>query len=86
MKYRRKPEIVEAVQWWKNGDHSDAFRYNYFGSDDLLHRCAECKSLMREHGVLGKIICPGMWIISYRGRSEILNEKEFNAQFEPVGE
>jgi hypothetical protein len=23
MKYKRKPIVVEAVRWWKNGDHPD---------------------------------------------------------------
>jgi hypothetical protein len=25
MKYRKKPVVVEATQWWKNGDHPDDY-------------------------------------------------------------
>ena len=25
-KYRKKPIVIEATQWWKNGDHPDDYR------------------------------------------------------------
>ena len=76
-KYRKKPVVIEAVQWFKNGDHPDDgpahmegkvvryFRSGVFGDSD----CQHCKAPVRYHGWIdtlggGYCVCPGDWIIT----------------------
>lgn len=79
-KYRKKPIVIEATQWHKNGDHPADFGAETEGelvryyrrpnvSGDLA--CAYCKDRrsMRSHGWIntlegGHIVCPGDWIIT----------------------
>lgn len=77
-KYRKKPVIIEAIQWFKNGDHPDdgderregkVVRY-YRRPDVLGHDlCQHCGVNMHRHGWIdtlegGHIVCPGDWIIT----------------------
>ena len=66
--YRRKPVVIEATQWFKNGDHP-VVRYSRRPDvrGDLL--CRECGNAMHVHGLInmlvcGLIVCPGDWIIT----------------------
>ena len=62
MKYRKKPVVIEATQWFKNGDHpKDKFnrsrntegkvvrRYNHPDTPSN-HTCMQCQKMMCEHG------------------------------------
>jgi len=51
MKYRKKPVVIEATQWFKMGDHS-AVVYNHNSVPTI-------KTLEGEH-----IVIPGDWIIT----------------------
>lgn len=76
--YRKKPVVVEATQWWKNGDHpEDGPRENegkavrYFRRPDVPadQLCKHCGNHMQNHGWIdtlegGHIVCPGDWIIT----------------------
>lgn len=78
MKYRKKPIVIEATQWFKNGDHPDDGRPDTEGTvvryyrrpDDSGERlCDKCKVRMHEHGWIdtlegGHIVCPGDFIIT----------------------
>lgn len=60
MKFRKKPVIVEASQWFKNGDHPAVL-------DGPLDRCPEF--IYKHHGWIqtlegGHIVTPGDWIIT----------------------
>lgn len=66
MKYRKKPIVIEAHQWFKNGDHpKDYFgsayekRHNweghivrYFRNPDIpgKFKCEECGEIFHVHG------------------------------------
>ncbi len=51
MKYRKKPVVIEATQWFKMGDHS-AVVYNHNSVPTI-------KTLEGEH-----VVIPGDWIIT----------------------
>ena len=69
-KYRKKPIIIEAEQWFKIGDHSKKvvrrFRHpNIGGNAD----CRKCGKPMYDHGWIDTLegvhnVCPGDWIIT----------------------
>ena len=88
MKYRRKPEIVEAVQWWKHGD-SPLVEFPQFKqppSPDEIHY--QCKFRFLDHGMIfnGTIFCPGLWVVDSNDGVKIMSDDEFNDEFEPVEE
>lgn len=76
-KYIKKPIVVEASQWFKNGDHpldrnvkkEGKIVRNFshpFISGDLT--CKICGNKMHDHGWIGTlegghIVCPSDWII-----------------------
>ena len=51
MKYRKKPVVIEATQWFKDGDHP-AVRLSHdgYGAIDTLEGC--------------HVVTPGDWIIT----------------------
>ena len=79
MLYRKKPIIIEAYQWFKNGDHPEDDAVDgtiegkivrYFRSPDIKGhtKCKYCGKIMSRHGWIdtlegGHIVCPGDWII-----------------------
>ena len=67
MRYRKKPVIIEACQWFKNGDHYAVrdFRPDQF---DRQSKCSRCAFIWAHHGYVdtlegGHRVCPGDWII-----------------------
>jgi len=77
MMYRKKPVIVEATQWWRNGDHPEDGTPELEGKIVRYYRhphvagtkvCA-CGQTMHDHGWIdtlegGHIVCPGNMIIT----------------------
>ena len=64
-KYRKKPVVIEAEQWF-TGDMPEIVSV-YSGNDDILG-CMLCGKLKRSHGWVdtlegGHIVCPGDFII-----------------------
>ena len=62
-KYRKRPVIIEATQWFVNGDHPQVTIYPRGGG-----LCKQCQHWLRAHGWIdtlegGHIVCPGDWII-----------------------
>ncbi len=85
-KYTRKPEIVDATQWFKHGDHPKVHRlYDNIIFGNLS--CPQCNLPRKRHGYLDDncIICPGDWII-IRGdnRQLTLKSKKFNETYQEV--
>lgn len=80
--FRKKPLLVEATQWWKNGDHPEDpkgtevegkvvryFRHPAVPGETI---CRHCSIRMHEHGWIdtkqgGHTVCPGDWIITQPG-------------------
>ena len=77
-KFRKKPVVIEAHPWLKNGDHPED---GGVGTEGKLVRyfrhpavpgnkgCKKCGSVMHVHGWIdtlegGHIVCPGDWIIT----------------------
>lgn len=76
-KFRKKPVVIEAVQWFKNGDHPDdgtngegrVVRYYRRPDDSGARACQQCGRPMHNHGWVdtleaGHNVCPGDWIIT----------------------
>ena len=64
MKFRKKPVIVDAFQWFKNGDHPEVCQFSTSGA-----MCGTCNKPSMDHGWIdtlegGHIVCPGDWIIT----------------------
>lgn len=63
MKFRKKPVVIDATQWFKNGDHGNVeFPYS-------TGNCSICDGYFQDHGWIntlegGHIVCPGDWIIT----------------------
>jgi len=78
MKFRKKPVVIEATQWFKNNDHpldgeflTEGEIVRYFRRPDILGEriCNKCNKTMHYHGWTdtlegGHIVCPGDWIIT----------------------
>ena len=65
--YRKKPVVIEATQWFKDGDHPAVVRIPYQVLDTIDSRtCAVNISDCRWIGTLegGHIVSPGDWIIT----------------------
>lgn len=56
MKFRKKPVVIEAVQWFKDGDHP-AVRVSRFTA--VTKRLGVIDTLEGEH-----VVTPGDWIIT----------------------
>lgn len=70
MKYRKKPVVVEATQWFKGGDHPKVQPLEHGPWNfDLDEPCGTCKQDREIHGELRVLdsvflwVCPGDWII-----------------------
>jgi hypothetical protein len=89
MKYRKKPVIIDAVQWFKVGDHSVVIPFYDTG---LLHPCQGCGEPMSLHGRCPTLeghhlVCPGDWIITgIKGEHYPCKPDIFEATYEKVEE
>lgn len=79
-KFRKKPVVIEASQWFKNGDHpldgiktdeieGKIVRYYRHPIDSGQRKCDYCGVLMHDHGWIdtlegGHIVCPSDWVIT----------------------
>lgn len=69
MKFRKKPVVIEATQWFKHGDHDKVESYDDYSGLDHHRICEHCAIKMFAHGWVptlegGHIVCPGDWIIT----------------------
>lgn len=89
--YKRNPTLVEAHQWYRNGDHPKDgknpcdegkvvrfFRHPTVPGD---HKCEHCKHMMHFHGFIdlgrtGHLVCPGDWIINEVGKENFFPVKD----------
>lgn len=98
-KFKKKPVVVEATQWFKNGDHPDdgpADRegkvVRYFRRPDRhgTGLCDHCAKTMHVHGWIdtlegGHIVCPGDYVITgVKGERYPCKPDIFAATYEPA--
>ena len=76
-KFRKKPVVIEATQWFRTGDHPEdgdgqegkVVRYFRRPDVDGMTLCEYCSKPMQDHGWIdtlegGHIVCPGSWVIT----------------------
>jgi len=70
-KFRKKPVVIEAKQWFEHGDHGSVITKYSKDNGINIHRavCDHDQIPMRLHGWIktlegGHIVCPGDWIIT----------------------
>ena len=74
-KFRKKPVVIEATQWFKSDDHSQVRHFadpqnkTIEGKHFASQLCEKCQKSRGEHGWIdtlegGHIVCPGDWIIT----------------------
>jgi len=66
-KYRKKPTIVEAHQWFKYNPDDEVGHYTGWASGQFA-KCDYCGKSWKEHGWIvtfqgGRMVCPGDWIV-----------------------
>ena len=89
MKYRKKPVIIEATQWFKNGDHPNVkyFRHQTVNGGS---KCDQCGHIIDDHGWVetsegGHIVCVGDYIITgVKGEYYPCKPDIFELTYEPV--
>lgn len=85
-KYRKKPVVIEAKQWFKFGDHKSV---SWYSSNDMGRECEKCGKIMADHAWVktlegGHIVCPGDWIITgVKGEVYPCKPDIFDATYEP---
>lgn len=86
-KYRKKPIVIEAEQWFKDGDHSEVESLKDSGH---IGSCKHCGCVMKSHGWIdtledGHIVCPGDLIITgIKGEHYPCKPDIFEATYEKV--
>lgn len=88
IKYRKKPVVIEAVQWWKDGDHPQVVEIPEKVRDTIDARSTALElNKMRWIGTLegGHLVTPGDWIIKgVKGELYPCKPDIFEATYEPV--
>lgn len=95
-KYRKKPVVIEAYQWFKVSDfkENEERDVDYYRTPDMDGQtdCAYCSGIMHNHGWIdtlegGHIVCPGDWIITgVKGEKYPCKPDIFAATYEEVAE
>jgi hypothetical protein len=88
-KYRKKPVVIEATQWFKDGDHPSVV----VAHPRRPHQeCTKCGELLCNHGKIETlegwhIACPGDFIITgVKGEVYPCKPDIFEATYEPVSD
>jgi hypothetical protein len=66
--YRKRPVVIEAVQWRGPGGHESVQPYRNAAGASEPFECGVCGLSMKRHGRVGTLegehrVCPGDWII-----------------------
>lgn len=56
-KYRKKPIVVEATQWFKNGDHPDDYSHCKDSEDNAFVREGKIVRRFRDPTISGESVC-----------------------------
>jgi len=77
MKFRKKPVIVEATQWFKDGDHPAVRPSRFTG---VTKRLGVIDTLEGEH-----VVTPGDWVITgVKGEHYACKPDIFELTYEPA--
>jgi hypothetical protein len=82
MKFRKKPVVIEATQWFIHGDHAKVLKYGESTVDQYpaYARCGFIETLEGNHNVI-----PGDWIITgVKGEHFPCKPDIFEATYEKV--
>lgn len=85
-KFRKKPIVIEATQWFKNGDHPVVEEIH--GAGDRI--CEACGHPSNAHGwcptLEGQLgVCVGDWIITgIKGEFYPIKDEIFRATYDSV--
>lgn len=80
MKFVKKPVVIEAVQWFKHGDHPAVLKTHTVDADDGVTPQAYIETLEGQ-----MLVTPGDWIITgVKGEHYPCNPEIFEATYEPV--
>jgi hypothetical protein len=93
-KYRRRPEIVEVVQWFKPGDHPEVFHKIQYSCELCLHwgdepccnfaNKTEYDCIKRNDSVVLRVY-PSNYILTYPdGHLKVKTQEEMNRDWEEV--
>ena len=91
-KYRKKPVVVDATQWFKDGGHIEVIYPQPNISKKADIRCEYCLKAIGKHGWIktlkgGHIVCPADWIITgVKGEFYPCKPDIFEATYEKVEE
>lgn len=86
-RYRKKPVVVTATQWFGDGDHANV--YPYAGRPSLIE-CPICCKEWAHHGEVhatgcSHIVCPGNYIVTdERGNRTLVSPDIFEATYERI--
>ena len=90
MKYRKRPVVIEAFQWFQLGDHSHVLPLHTATPVNLENlECNHCHRKMAGHGNVvtlegSHIVCPGDWIIKGKGEFYPCKPDIFEMTYDPV--
>ena len=97
-RFHKKPVVIEATQWLRNGDHPEDGNngegkvVRYFRRPDILGKavCNLCICKFHDHGWIdtledGHRVCPGDWIITgVQGERYPCKPDIFERTYDPV--
>jgi hypothetical protein len=79
MKYRKKPVVIEAVQWFRTGDHPAVWEDTQSPTGFAIYTL--------ENTVIKHEVTPGDWIITgVKGEVYACKPDIFAATYEPAGD
>ena len=90
--YQRKALVVEARQWFKQGDHPNVCNPDESNVGDVSEGICCGTQLWYTHGILNvpkkeRLICPGDWIITCPdGQVSACKPDIFAETYEPAGD
>ncbi len=93
MKFRKKPVVIDAVQWFKVGDHPSVVGRKC--PEHFNNKCKKCGNHINEHGDIKTLegkggaqeVCPGDWIITgVQGETYPCKPDIFEKTYEKVEE
>jgi hypothetical protein len=85
MKFRKKPVVIEATQWFKHGDHPAVTRLML--GDGVSDTWAESENGWIHTLEGGHRVAPGDWIITgVKGEFYPCKDEIFRMTYEPAGD
>ena len=90
MKFRKKPVVVDAVQWGGFNKQIVIKEVRHYAPYRVDKKCEHCGASLGEHGWIktlegGHIVCPNDWIITgVQGEKYPCKPDIFKLTYEPV--